>query len=341
MPAFLAAKRTALCAVCLAFLAAAPLAVAADGNDGYLGVMLQDITPSMAKALQLEENSGVMINDVVDDSPAEKAGLKDGDVILEFQGKAMGGNADLTKAVRSAGAGEKVELLVLRGGKKVKVQAELGEAKNTFNWVDAKDGKTFIFKGNGDDEDRLFPVTEERGFLGVHLDDIEGQMADYFEVKDGQGVLITEVNEDGPAAKAGLKAGDVVVKLDDQEVGSSSELHKAMAGTEPGQEIEVQVVRKGKDKSFKVTLGEMPEGMNLGDLQFFGDDGDISIRAPKMLFHGNGDRLPTGPHARMRMLRKDGPDIQVFTDDEGLTELRQELKQMQKELQELKKELKK
>lgn len=340
MPAFMAASRTISCAVGLALLAAPTFAGPADGKDGYLGVMLQDITPSMARALQLEENSGVMINDVVDDSPAQKAGLQDGDVILEFQGKVVGGNADLTRAVRSAGAGEKIELLVLRGGKEEKIQVELGEAKSGFSWVGAGDGRSFTFK-KGDGGHEVLVMADDRGFLGVNLEDLEGQLADYFEVKDGQGVLITAVTGDGPAARAGLKAGDVVVKLDGKSVGSSAELRKALAGTEPGQEVAVQVVRRGKDSSFQVTLGELPEDLDHGSFQFFGDDGDITIRAPKMLFHGNGDAEHLVPHRNLRVMRKDGADVRVFTDDEDLDELRQELKQLQKELKELKKELKK
>jgi len=88
MFAFPAAKRAPLLLMTLLFLIAAPLAMA-DDDSGYLGVMLQDVSPSMAKALQLGDQTGVLINQVVEDSPAAKAGLQDGDVIVAFEGKSL------------------------------------------------------------------------------------------------------------------------------------------------------------------------------------------------------------------------------------------------------------
>ena len=356
MQAFSAAKRITLTVLCFSFLMAVPLAFAAEEQSGYLGVMLQEISPSMAKALQLGEKSGVMISEVVDDSPADKAGLQDGDVIVEFQGQAVSDTQAFTKAVRQAKPGEKVEMVILHNGKEQTLWVDLGERKNDLTWFNEDGNQVLMLKGEGDkdiqikmlkdlhegmpggheviikrmidgDEDLSYFDTD-RGFLGVSLDDIQGQMAEYFEVEDGKGVLVTEVTGDSPAAKAGLKAGDVIVSLGGESVATSGELHKVMASTKPGQEIDVKFIRKGKTKDLKVTLGEFPEGMMMKNIQVITDDDNFSIHAPKMLFHGQGS-----PHASGKM--------EWIQEKDELDQLRQELKQMQMELQEMKKELKK
>ncbi len=99
-------------------------------DSGYLGVMLQDLSPAMAKALQLGDQSGVLVSDVVDDSPAAKAGLQDGDVIVAFAGKPLSDYDSLTAAVRAAKPGEKVDVTVLRDGKKKTIKVELGERED-------------------------------------------------------------------------------------------------------------------------------------------------------------------------------------------------------------------
>ena len=380
-----AAKRTALLVLTLPLLLLSASLSLADEQEKspFLGVVLQDITSSMGKALQLDEDRGVMISEVVEDSAAEKAGLEDGDIILEFNGKEIATHKQLTRAIGKTSPGDKVELLILRAGKEKKLSAEMGEhEKNySFSWNHGKNGKTIVIEGDGEDlhhklmefhEDLDLEDLEElddihveilkefqdgehsphvmirrrgggkdgdwtffdsdRGYMGVHLDDIDGQMAEYFEVKDG-GALVTEVAEDSPAEQAGLKAGDVIVKLDDQDIHSTSALHKAMADTEKDQEVQVQVVRKGDRKTLKVKLGEMDEEM--AGLRFFDKDDHFTVRAPKMVFHGKR-------HPRVQVF-PDGDDEEFFEwhGDGELQDVREELKQLKEELKELRKEFKK
>jgi predicted metalloprotease with PDZ domain len=378
MQAFLAAKRTALLVAGI-FLMAAPLALA-DDSPGYLGVMLQDLDENMAKALQLEGKSGVIITDVVDDSPAAMSGLENGDVILMFNGKAVMDTGDLTKAVRASGAGEEVEMVILHNGKKQTLRVELGEHEGGLAWVSEGDGNVWAFKSDdgedvhikmlrdlhgdeaevrvkllkdlqadiegdhdviikkmieGDEGTMAFFAGNDRGFMGVSLDDVGGQMAEYFEV-DG-GALITNVNEDSPAAKAGLKAGDVIVKVGDTNIEDSADVHKAMQDTEPEQELKVKVMRKGDDKTIKVTLGEMPENMTFKNIQIHTDgDEHFSVTAPKMLMHGKNG----GQKQQYRIMRTT-PEGSWTIQGDDLDELKEELEKMKKELKEMKKELNK
>jgi serine protease Do len=371
MSAFKAAKRTSvLMLFCLLTFAAA---ASAAGPRGYLGVTLQDISESMAKALQIEGQGGVLVNDVRDDSPAAKAGLQAGDVILGIDNEIVKNAGELTALVGGKAPGDEVDVLIRRDGKEFAQKVELGEREDAIavfkgdagdfhkqmmkthkmpegaHWfgegdhkvmVMPKGGHRQIWIGDGDELTEL-SLNADRGFLGVHLDDIEGQMGAFFGVEDNAGALVTSVEDDSPAAKAGLKAGDVVVGLDDAVIASPDDLYKAMAGTEPGQKAKVKVVRKGDDKSFDVTLGEMPEDVLAGGFEFFGEDGEnIVIRTPRtMRFHGAPDA-----DVEVEVFERHHPRVEIHRmhEDGGeVEELRGELDALRKELQELRNELKK
>jgi predicted metalloprotease with PDZ domain len=348
MIAFKAAPRLPALVALGALLLAGP-ALAAD-ESGYLGVMLQDLSPSMAKALQLDESSGVLINELVADGPAAKAGLRDGDVIVAFAGEPVADSGDLTAAVRATAPGTKVDVEILREGRRQTVAVELGERENTFTWVG--EGGDFFPHGDedvnvmvkrlreGDDQFHVYALGADRAFLGVHIDDLSPQLGEHFGVEDGHGVLVTEVVEDGPAAEAGLKAGDVIVRIGETEVEDTADLHKALAGMEAEVEIDIEYVRDGKKQSVGVTLGEAPAG-DLESTYIFGDDDEFHIMAPKMMYRhmpplGRHDvRVMRNPHRRIEVIRE--------MDDarEDLQEMREELDKMRAELDALRKELNK
>ncbi|MBK8167281.1 MAG: PDZ domain-containing protein [bacterium] len=353
--------------------------------DGYLGVMLQEVSPSMGKALQLGDRAGVLVNDVVDDGPAAKAGLQDGDIILALDGHPATSRSDLTKAVRGLIPGATAELVVLRDGRQVKLRVEIGERASAakwhslaggdgvieleglegledlgqleglkdFEWFEEGDTKVMVLpKGEGrapriyfegDDENGgerrvvMRRQDEDRGWLGVHLDALNGQLGEYFGVKEGAGVLVKEVEKDSPAAKAGLRAGDVIVKAGDTEVAAPDALHKAMAGTKPGQDLELQVLRKGSREKVTATLGKMPqdrmppEASAVRQFRFRGDDDqDAKMSAPRVLRRmgrdGSGEREIVIERKRLG--------------DDDLDEVRQEMEALRKELKELREELK-
>ncbi len=368
MNALSAAKRPALLLMSLLLILAANAAVARDDDHGYLGVMLQNVTTSMAKALQLDEDEGVLINKVIADGPAAEAGLEDGDVILKFSGEPINDYADLTKAVRATAPGDLVDIQILHNGTRQTAQIKMGKAeKQSFNYsFNSKGGaphaeffgeggehKVIVMSGGGhggehgnvwfsDDDnevtvdlERLF-LGKDRGFMGVELDDLNPQLGEYFGVKDGEGALINTVREDSPAAEAGLKAGDVIVAVNGESVTNAGEVHEAMADTDPEQEIEVKIVRKGKNKTLKVTLGEMPESegkhlmgmkhaprmMKHFEYAFPGGDFDHDIRVMAPRNHG--------ARRELHVIRESSEDLDELRDE--LDELRRELKELQKEL---------
>lgn len=344
------AKRTALILFPFLVILSTSVASAKDDEHGYLGVMLQNVSTSMSKALQLDEGEGVMINKVMDDSPAAKAGLEDGDVILTFDGEPINDYAALTKAVRATAPGDKVDLEILHDGKRQKKQVELGEGKGrSYTYSIHRDGDApeLEFFGEGEhgnvwfgDDDGLQELhlehmgwNSDRGYMGVELDDLNEQLGEYFGVKDGEGALIDKVHDDSPAAKGGLKAGDVIVGLNGEAVEDAGDVHQAMDETEAEQEVEVKVVRKGKSKTVKFKLGEMPES--------------DWVRAPRMMKHFKHDfKFPEGFDHDIEVIAPGGPhkirEIHRFMNDgEDLAEMREELDQLKAELKDLQKELKK
>jgi membrane-associated protease RseP (regulator of RpoE activity) len=236
------------------------------GTDecGFLGVYL---------GKDIDEGKGALIDDVVEDGPAEAAGLKGGDVIFSFNGKDVDDIAHLRKMICKTDPGEKIAVVVDRDGKKMDFEVEMGEPKpmKLTVWSD-KYGDAFkhFQMGKGWAGKKAWKCYAscydcgDRGWLGVELQDLSEQLGEYFKVEDGEGALISSVKEDSPAEKGGLKAGDVIVMLDDKEVDGSDELIKLMCKTEPGDEVTVNVIRKGKKKKMTVTLGEAPEKHGCG-----------------------------------------------------------------------------
>ena len=164
-------------------------------------------------------------------------------------------------------------------------------------------------------------------FLGVHCEDISDQLRDYFKVKSGGGVLISEVLKDSPAETSGLKAGDILISINDKEIWDTFDLTRTVNQHEPEEKIIIKVVRKGRVKKIKVTLGERDELFRFDFNDAFGFD------------HFNSKK---GVKKYNKKLFED--DEKFFFDDDALKkdlrELREEMNTLKKELKELKKKSK-
>ena len=170
--------------------------------------------------------------------------------------------------------------------------------------------------------DEPFLCDEKAGFLGVQIQDLSEQLSDYFKVKDGNGVLVSEVVEDSPADKAGLKAGDIITKVDDANIENAGDLTATIRDYEPDTKVSVSVVRNGKEKKLEATLGEVEQNYfhKLGDWGEMGDKHKMLLKMhPKGLedfeFHG----FPF--------------DKEEF--QEQMDEMREELSKMKEELKKL------
>ncbi len=227
-----------------------------DKKQGWLGVYLQELTSGLKESMDLDEaTEGVLVSGVVEDSPAEEGGLEDGDVIISFNGKRVLSVDDLTSLVRKTSPKTKIELKVIRDGKRKIIQVTLGESSSSSMYNPFPEGlqlekkKGFPFKMS------IFSGSK----LGISIQDLTDQLGNYFGVKNGEGVLITEVEKESPAEQAGLKAGDVIVEVDSRKVENSDELLEIVSDKEKGDKVNLEVFREKKPMRFSVTLQEAEE----------------------------------------------------------------------------------
>jgi serine protease Do len=174
---------------------------------GYLGVMIQDVTPALAKEFKLKDTTGALIGDVSPKGPADKAGLKGGDLLVEFNGKKVPDSRHLKLEVASTHPGQTVSVKILRDG----------AAKTLEVTVKGLPGTEDVAKAEKDGQDT--------GTLnGVGVGDLDAQVRQQFEVPEKvNGVVVTEVKPDSAAAEAGLKPGDVIQEINRKPVKNAEE----------------------------------------------------------------------------------------------------------------------
>lgn len=275
----------------------------ATGDQAFLGIYPSDIDDIDVEALNLKNKDGVMINDVVDDGPAETAGLKSGDILVKIGDSDLESMDHMRDVLKKLSPDDKVKVAVLRDGN-----------RKTFDLILGSKPKSIFFK-----KERF----KKHAFLGVVTISIKDQLAEYFGVKAG--ALIEDVVADRPAEKAGLKAGDVIVRIDKDVIESRSDLQKAMRERDPGTEVEIIIYRERKEKSIPVVLGETETNLpGVYSFDFNSGDFDFDIDVEDLI---NGIR-------ELEIIEK----IEMSTKDKE--ELRQDLEELREELQELKQELK-
>ncbi|MGC8759166.1 MAG: PDZ domain-containing protein [Bryobacteraceae bacterium] len=232
-------------------------------GGAWLGVGVKEITADRARALNLKDEHGVEITTVEPDSPADKAGLKPGDVVLEYNGQRVEGTAQFIRFVRETPPGRTVRLTVFRNGSTQTVSATLAERR----------GRAFNFRAPNVDEDirvripRIEALPDvprvtmswRTAMLGIEGEPLkDSQLGDFFGVKDG--VLVRSVLKGTPAEKAGLRAGDVIVKVDDRRVSEPRDITSALRAARDASKktLPVVVVREKKEVTLQVTLDEQP-----------------------------------------------------------------------------------
>lgn len=232
------------------------------GRGGELGVSIVD-----------GKSGGVEIEDIAANSAAEKAGLKRGDVILEFDGEHVRGSRQFTRLVRETPAGRNVKATISRDGRKQDVELTLSEGRDSRVILGNRD--RFLFDtdafrdGLREFSERLpemerglrdlpnfnyrfdFPGMLSGGRLGVTVNELTGQLASYFGAKDG--VLVTSVSEGSAAEKAGIKAGDVITTVNGEPIKSSGDLIQSLRRAE-NEEVSIGIVRDRKEQTVKAKV---------------------------------------------------------------------------------------
>ncbi|HLG98431.1 MAG TPA: PDZ domain-containing protein [Bryobacteraceae bacterium] len=216
----------------------------------YLGVNLAEVTADRARELKLKEPFGVEITRVEDGSPADKAGLKAGDVVLEYNGQRVEGMEQFGRLVRETPASREAKLLISRGGATQTITATLATRKaramggNLFPGVD-------IPVIHIPDIPQVFTAWRSP-MVGIEAESLGPQLAAYFGVKDG--VLVRSVIKDSAAEKAGIKAGDVITKIDGTGVTTPAEVSSAVRSASANKTFSVELVREHKEMNLNVNI---------------------------------------------------------------------------------------
>lgn len=258
------------------FEIAPQVSIAIPGSRSFLGVGVADINAERAKALKLKEERGVEITRVEDDSPAAKAGLKTGDVVLEYNGQRVEGTEQFVRMVRETPVGRQARLLVSRDGSTQTLTATIAERQGGPMFLGQPfDAERFRAQNEKLKEQmgklqqqlqsdefrrqlRSVPdvpqpsMSWRSGSLGILAEALDDQLAEYFGVKEG--VLVRSVNKNSPAEKAGLKAGDVILKVDATKVTTPREITSAIRNLRDKQTFPVTVSRNHKEMTVSVTL---------------------------------------------------------------------------------------
>jgi len=244
------------------------------GGGGRLGVRLEEVDKDDMARLKLKAERGALVKSVEPDSPAQKAGLKEGDVIVSYEGENVRSASQLARLVRETPVGRAVTIEVSRDGSPQTLTATLAEGhmggRLQLGDLDlempempaippipelapappAPPVPPDIFREGRGRHPFLFDRAPRK--LGIECQDITGQLARYFNVEGG--VLVTSVDEDSPAARAGLRAGDVIVRFEGKPVTNGGDLREGVGRADSGQEVTVGVQREGRTVDLKLKL---------------------------------------------------------------------------------------
>ena len=193
---------------------------------GYLGVTIQKITPEIAESLGMKQSSGALVADVAKAGPAERAGIKTGDVIVEFNGKEIKDSGELPLQAARTAPGKQAQLKILRNGKELTLPLTVGEFK-----------------------EREVVAAAENGGLGLAVQPVTASIAAELGLERAEGLVITSIKPGSPADEAGLRRGDVIAEINRRPVRNRSDYDRAVEKTEKGKSM-LFLVRRGEGSLF-------------------------------------------------------------------------------------------
>lgn len=343
----------------LLVLATAGLCAGTALASSWLGVYSQEITPELREGMNYN-GSGVLIRSVVRDSPAERAGLERGDVIVRVGTRDIRNPAELSSAVRAMESGRRVSIELVRDGRRRVLDATLEERP-----ADTGDDSGEESEDDRGTWERRAPVPAPapmpsprtpaapeaprmhglddfdfqipdvmalagRGRLGVRIESLNPDLASYFGGRDVRGALVLDVTEDSPADRAGIRAGDVITRVNSSTVADADDLIGAIRDSET--DATITLIRHGSQETVEARLGDAPKS-NLMRLrggpegfQWRTRDGK---RVREWTWDGDSNKSETKTPRRI-VIRGDEPEDQNLRRE--LEELREELRQLREEL---------
>ena len=195
---------------------------------GWLGVSIQPLTPELARSFGSKDTKGVLINEVMADSPAAKAGLKPGDILLEFDGKPMEGPGDLQRAVGFFSPDRSAKVKILRDQTEKTVEVKVGQASD---------------ERQASQQPQRPGSSRVRPMLGLEVRPVTPEIARQLNLKTTDGVIVVRVEDGTPASEAGVQRGDVVKQLNGQPVKTMADFERLTQGVKEGDPLTVLLQR--------------------------------------------------------------------------------------------------
>ena len=193
---------------------------------GFIGASVQKVTPDIADSLGLKQARGALVADVIKGGPAERAGLKPGDIIIEFDRKEIKDSSDLPMQVARVAPGMSVQMKVLRDGKETALPLTVGEMK----------------------ESEVIAATQE-GDLGLTVQPVTPQLAENLGLERAEGLVITAVKRGSAAEEAGLRSGDVITEINRQPIKNLADYNRELTRNEKAKSV-LLLVRRGQSSLF-------------------------------------------------------------------------------------------
>jgi serine protease Do len=236
------------------------------GTSAYLGVDISDVTTERLSALKLKDEKGVEVTMVDQDAPAGKAGIKEHDVILTMNGTSIESGAQLRRMIHEMPPGRLVTFGLSRAGEPMTVRVQLADKHKEFSMgPNMKDFHVNIPEIHIPDIDipsMNMVVVTSSARSGLTVENITPQLGEFFGVKNGDGVLVRAVEKGSRAEKAGFRAGDVIVKVNDEPVHDTGDFSHAVRSRN-GAAVSVGVVRDKREQNLNLSL---PDRKESGDL---------------------------------------------------------------------------
>lgn len=276
------------------------------GHDdaGYLGVQAVPVTSENLSQFGLREVRGVGIEKVIENSPAAAAGLQKGDVVLRFDGEEIKSVTKLTRMIGETAPEQKARLTILRGGDEREITVTMGKRPGmsfaydrlqSFPAMPSMPNFPAVPEMKLDDEtikkleqSKVWALPNDGNFvwnfasgrkIGVVAEPLTKQLGEYFGVADGKGLLLMEVRENNAAAKAGLRAGDIITEVDGLQISSSMELIRAVNAKKEG-DVEITFIRDKNRQKVRVTPEQTKETEMPGMFEVKPGSTMIAPRAP-------------------------------------------------------------
>jgi len=270
--------------------------------QSFLGVELSEVNKETVSRLKLHEERGAVIDGVTSGSGAAKAGLQKNDVIVKWDGERIESAREVSRQIHETPPGRSVRLGIMRDGREMELSVTMGERPSPANRFTVARPAVANVRVR---PERVRPeivrpeIVVGRGqtrHLGVELQGMTPQLAEYFGLSKRSGALVIFVFADSPAAKAGLKAGDVILSVGTETVENPSDLRRALTGKPETAEVEFKILRDKQEKTLKVKL---EKGTSSWLLPTDGDGSDfqyalapVKIEVPKFKLAPSALKVP-------------------------------------------------